>query len=203
MARKSSAIDPALLTLVRLLVWGSGLLTILHLLVAFRRLLPDNPLCPQTFDLATVSPLNAGVHQTGDHLCVAKASVGQVGLYAVSEVTPYAFAFVALVLFFRLLRTAATEGPFVELVPVRMRTLGYFAVLGGPVAWYVKLGAMWLLVKTMTSYYDHEWPGFGWSRWEERQPFPYLLLLVGLATVTFARVMRQGGEMRRDLEGTV
>ncbi|HEX3780818.1 MAG TPA: hypothetical protein VHX38_14215 [Pseudonocardiaceae bacterium] len=115
------------------------------------------------------------------------------------------FSFVVLLLFFRLLRTAAKQGPFHAVVPTRMRTLGLFVAIGGP------LTAIVANLLTDVLLY-HEYPpsigpdnlwGFPWITITDIGAYPWFILLVGLGTITFASIMRTGVRMREDLEGTI
>ena len=117
----------------------------------------------------------------------------------------YLFGFVALLLLSRLLATALRDGPFTEAVPQRLRTLGWFVAVGGPVATFVTGWSQVFLESSMVPQVEGK-PYFSLFSmpWEPMDnALPWSMLLTGLAAVIFGRIMREGVRMREDLEGTV
>jgi hypothetical protein len=115
------------------------------------------------------------------------------------------FCFVALLLLHRLLRTAG-QGPFQAAVALRMRTLGVFVAVGGPLTAVV---ADLLTVGVLNGEYlwtrmglDNLW-GFPWITVTGVGVYPWVMLIVGLGTIAFASIMRAGVQMREELEGTI
>jgi len=102
----------------------------------------------------------------------------------------------ALLLVFRLVRGAERDGIYTAATARRLRTLGWFLLIGAVVKMVVEMAAANRLLATMVT--NHvEW--IGPIFWET----PWAVLLTAAGLLTFARIMRIGVEMRDDLQGTV
>ncbi|WP_258341210.1 DUF2975 domain-containing protein [Saccharopolyspora gregorii] len=117
----------------------------------------------------------------------------------------YLFAAVALLLLTALLRTAVRHGAFTDPVPRRMTALGWFLVLGGPVAAAVTGWSRQALVASTVPAATPPDVFGGGQPWQAMSgnPFPWFAVLAGLAALIFSRIMREAVRMREDLAGTV
>jgi hypothetical protein len=102
----------------------------------------------------------------------------------------------ALVLAYRLFRGAERHGIYTTVTAGRLRTLGWFLLVGSVVATLIEMfAANWLLATVVTN----EISFFGPIHWD----VPLTLILTGTGVITFARVMRVGVGMRDELAATV
>jgi hypothetical protein len=189
-------------SLVGLLTVVGGLVLVGMVAAAVAVLLPGNQLCLNRG--GGFSGRGASTAAEGQHLCYLGTG-GKLGAIGIQLLWPI-FCFVALLLLFRLLRTAASQGPFDVVVATRMRTLGVFVAIGGPV---IAVAADLLTVWFLDSAYpwtnmgpDNLW-GFPWITSTGIGVYPWFMLIIGLGTIAFAGIMRAGVRMREDLEGTI
>ncbi len=136
------------------------------------------------------------VNTTGYRFFAGDPDVGQRLWYTLT-LLPSALLFGgALLLAYRLIRGAERDGIFTVATAARLRTLGWFLLIGGLAKMAVETVATNRLLTTMVAN-EVGWvrPGF----WQ----VPWTVLVTAAGLLTFARVMRIGAGMRRDLEGTV
>ncbi|RJQ82524.1 hypothetical protein D5S17_01745 [Pseudonocardiaceae bacterium YIM PH 21723] len=204
MATETKAIKPGLVRLVNLLFLLSLVALVLRLGFAVQNVGPGFLTCVDTRDaLAPIQPLFPGVTNSGGRLCDASPDLEQQFLLLVHRIAVPAFTCAVLWFLARWLRTAS-KGPFDQQVPVVMRGLGRLLTVGGVVAPLVQYLSAAYLIRTMTSFYDwRHLTTFGVVPFEFRESFSFTLVLVGLVMIAFAKIMRAGVEMRKDLEGTV
>ena len=136
------------------------------------------------------------VNTTGYRFFAGDPDVGQRLWYTLT-LLPSALLFGgALLLAYRLIRGAERDGIFTVATAARLRTLGWFLLIGGLAKMVVETVATNRLLTTMVvSEVGWMRPGF-WS-------IPWTVLVTAAGLLTFARIMRIGAEMRKDLEGTV
>ena len=192
-------------SLVGFLTLVGGLVLVGMVLAAVAVLLPGNKLCLNSWGgfYGSFSRQDGILSPEGQPVCHLGTgfTLAAIGIQLLWPL----FSFVALLLLFRLLRTASGQGPFHAAVPTRMRTLGVFVAIGGP------LTAIAANLLTDLVLY-HEYPpsigpdnlwGFPWITITDIGAYPWFILLVGLGTIAFASIMRAGVRMREDLEGTI
>lgn len=139
----------------------------------------------------------AAIHSEGAELCVPHADAGQHALAVLIGLPGPALFLGALYLLYRMLREAERAGVFGDRVAARLRTLGWF-LLVGQLARMVITGSATTYFVASVSKLDSGTPlGIGYWQWSVPT------LLAGLGTLTFARIMRVGARMREDLDGTV
>lgn len=102
----------------------------------------------------------------------------------------------ALLLAYRLVRGAERDGIYTAATAGRVRTLGWFLLIGAIVKMVVGVVAANRLLATMVTN-QVDW--IGPIRWQT----PWTVLLTAVGLLSFARIMRIGAEMRDDLQGTV
>jgi hypothetical protein len=197
-------------SLVGLLTLIGGLVLVGMVLAAVAVLLPGNKLCLNRGGgfYGNFAPQQGIPYAEGQPVCHLGTSMTLAAI-GIQVLWPL-FSFVALLLLFRLLRTASRQGPFHAAVPTRMRTLGVFVAIGGPltavaaslltnsILFHEPLSAM----SPWSWGQDNLW-GFPWIAITGIGVYPWFILLVGLGTITFASIMRAGVRMREDLEGTI
>lgn len=193
-------------SLVGLLTLVGGLVLVGMVVAAVAVLLPGNRLCLNRgggFYTNLFGQDGATVFE-GQHLCNLGTDwkLAAIGIQLLWPI----FCFVALLLLFRLLRTASAQGPFHVAVATRMRTLGAFVAIGGPL---IAVAADLLTVWALDGAYlwtnmgpDNLW-GFPWITITGIGVYPWFMLIIGLGTIAFAGIMRAGVRMREDLEGTI
>lgn len=101
-----------------------------------------------------------------------------------------------LLLAVRLVRGATREELFTTVTAARLRTLGWFVLAGGFVAWLLESQSRNWLVNTMVT---DEYVRFVGDDWD----IPVTALFLGAVLVSMGRIMRLSAEMRDELEGTV
>ncbi|MFF1919851.1 DUF2975 domain-containing protein [Streptomyces sp. NPDC058221] len=167
---------------------------------AASRLLDDGDVCVETGFWANATlgnelPVVRGVQGSGTltRLCQEHPSgmqrLGDIG----AQLPWYLFAFVALLLFSRLLGNVVEQGPFVAATAQRLRTLGWFVAVGAPLTALASGWSQSALVGSMAPVAGSG-PILDW---------PWPLLLTGLTAVIMGQAMREGARMREDLEGTI
>ncbi|WP_392674572.1 hypothetical protein [Streptomyces sp. LN785] len=98
----------------------------------------------------------------------------------------------------RLIQGASRRGVFTAWTAQHLRVAGWWLLVGCLVAAVVEAGAHAALLAALAR--DQTFDADSWlGDW---QP-PYALVLTALGLLTFARIMRAGVSMRKDLEGTV
>ncbi|HEX5995854.1 MAG TPA: DUF2975 domain-containing protein [Jiangellales bacterium] len=136
------------------------------------------------------------VNTTGYRLFTTHPDVGQRVWYTLT-LLPSSLLFIgALLLMYRLIRGAERDGIYTAATARRLRTLGWFLLIGAVVKMVVEMVAANRLLATMVAN-QVDW--FGPIYWET----PWAVLLTAAGLLSFARIMRIGAEMRDDLQGTV
>jgi Protein of unknown function (DUF2975) len=79
----------------------------------------------------------------------------------------------------------------------RLRALGWLLIAGGLAASITESAARLAIFTRLVRY-----PGLGWAD-PGQVTFSVTTLLIGLALVTAARIMRQGARMREELDATI
>ncbi|HEY2791613.1 MAG TPA: DUF2975 domain-containing protein [Micromonosporaceae bacterium] len=102
----------------------------------------------------------------------------------------------ALLLARRLLKRAQFDGIYTVDTARRLRTLGWFLVVGALARMVITAVANIQLAKSMVTNRDH-WGDL--SFWH----MPWLLLVFGATLMTIARIVRVGAQMNDELEATV
>ncbi|MGW7413478.1 DUF2975 domain-containing protein [Streptomyces sp. NPDC054863] len=163
-------------------------------------MLDDGAVCVQTgfwanASLADALPVGKGVEASSSaaRLCQDGPSVGQRAADLGGQLPWLLFASLALLLFSRLLKAVLEHGSFTEVVSQRLSLLGWFVVVGMPLAGLVVGWSQSWLVGSMAPV-----AGSG-----PTVSGPLELVLAGLAAVIMGKIMREGVRMREDLEGTV
>jgi hypothetical protein len=195
-------------SLVGFLTLVGGLVLLGMVLATVAVLLPGNKLCITRGGGFYGNFLSQGgiVSSEGQRLSLCNLGTGaKLGAIGIQLLWPL-FCVVALLLLLRLLRTAAGQGPFQAAVALRMRTLGVFVAVGGPLTavvadlltvWFLDGEYLWTRMGP-----DNLW-GFPWITVTGIGVYPWFMLVVGLGTIAFAGIMRAGVQMREDLEGTI
>ncbi|WP_234363117.1 DUF2975 domain-containing protein [Streptomyces formicae] len=168
---------------------------------AITHMLDDGAICVKTDFWANASlgpeglPVAEGVKATSStaRLCQDSPSTGQRAAELGGALPWLLFAAVAMLLFSRLLDGVVQKGPFTETVARRLSVLGWFVVVGMPVAGLVVGWSHSWLVGSMAPIVGSG-PTFAGSM---------EFVFAGLAAVIMGRIMRQGVRMREDLEGTI
>jgi hypothetical protein len=141
------------------------------------------------------------VTSSGVSFCTEHATAGQKLLNGLVQLSDLALLACVLFIVSRVIREAKRHGVFSDRLPRALRGLGWFIVLGGLVTMQVKASAQALLLNTLEppgyDAYQPAWLGVG--LWD----MPWATLLAGVGVLTFARIIRIGVTMRRDLEETV
>lgn len=133
-----------------------------------------------------------------DTVCVEHPGLSQQIAYLGHQLPDLLFAWGALVLLLRFLRTAAQEGPYADEVPGRLSVLGWFVLAGGAVSTLLfVLSQHFLRISLLGGVSSMDWLG----RWGTI--FPWWSIAAGIAALTFAYILRIGVRMREDLEGTI
>ncbi|WP_370063086.1 DUF2975 domain-containing protein [Streptacidiphilus sp. MAP5-3] len=145
----------------------------------------------------------AGLHTNGTsfaetfNVCAQHPSTGQTTLRTVAEATPMLFLLLGLALVVRLLDSAHHEGVYSLKVARRLRILGW-SLIGGELATsFAQAIANRQLLASLTQYH------LGFSAVMELWHLSWVLLLVGIGVLTFARIVRTGHEMRAELDGVI
>ncbi|GAA0966620.1 DUF2975 domain-containing protein [Actinocorallia libanotica] len=136
-------------------------------------------------------------------MCDDTPSMTQRALDSMTQAPGFLLYFTVFFLFFRLLRTAETDGPFSPLVAVRLRIIGWTLIVGGYLAHAVQDGMSAALVDTFAVPGDLMHNGIGLILLEGALTLPLPDLLTGLGLLTIARIMQVGARMRDDLAGVV
>lgn len=101
-----------------------------------------------------------------------------------------------LLLVHRLVRTTQTHGIYSREAVRRVRSLGWFILLGD-------LVAATLEAVMRGGVFAAQLPRLGWTSGLLTWHASFAVLLAGIGVITFARVMAVGAAMQEDLEGTV
>ncbi|WP_224059061.1 DUF2975 domain-containing protein [Streptomyces kanamyceticus] len=168
---------------------------------AVTHMLDDGAVCVRTDFWGNASlgpeglPVADGVKATSStaRLCQDGPSTGQRAADLGGQLPWLLFVALAMLLFSRLLDGVVKEGPFTETVARRLTVLGWFVVVGMPVASLVVGWSHSWLVASMAPIVGSG-PTFDG---------PMELVFAGLAAVILGRIMHQGVRMREDLEGTI
>jgi hypothetical protein len=141
--------------------------------------------------------MNAGVDvmTSGYRFCVASPSTAQRLWFTLQQLPATVAGVGGLVLALLFIRHAERHGLYAAGVAVRLRVLGWFLLAVTVVMPLVQQFATTRLTETMTT--GTSGPVDAAYHW------PWLTGLVGVAVLSFARIMRQGAVMREDLEGVV
>lgn len=132
---------------------------------------------------------------TSINICTNHPSAGQSALSTLNQTPSFLFFFCVLVLIGWLLREADKRGLYSALMPVQLRRLGWFLLVGGLVVMIAQGEAASHLAATML---DNVSP-WDLDYWQ----IPWATVLIALGVLSFARIMRIGSAMRDDLDGTV
>ena len=134
----------------------------------------------------------------GVKACVENPTWTQQLADVADQVPPALFSVAALLLLLRFLKTASKEGPYSTTVPGKLKTLGWFVLIGVPVSALIVALAHYSLRKSLGAAV----PSMDWlTEWNDT--FPWWAIVAGVTALTFARILRVGVEMAKDLEGTV
>jgi hypothetical protein len=101
-----------------------------------------------------------------------------------------------LLLLHRLLRRAQAEGLYSQQTARQLRTLGWYLISGCLIAETIEVMATGAVAASQTTYLD--WLSAA-NQWRPSMA----VLLAGVGLVTFARILKIGISMRKDLEGLV
>lgn len=134
----------------------------------------------------------------GVQACVENPTGTQRLADVADQVPPALIEVAALLLLLRFLKTASREGPYSPTVPDKLKSLGWFVLIGVPVSALIVAVAHYSLRTSMGAAV----PSMDWlSEWNTT--FPWWAIAAGITALTFARILRVGVEMAEDLEGTV
>lgn len=148
---------------------------------------------------APVSEVVDGVRSTlgTATLCDEHPTLIQKVLRVLNELPSILVLVVSLVLAVSMFRAASSEGVFTDRLATRIRTLGWFILLGELVATLTEaLSQIWLAQTMMTTSIQA-------NAWLSEWRIPLLSVFFGAALLSFSRVIRTSARMRVDLEGTV
>jgi hypothetical protein len=137
-----------------------------------------------------------GVNTIGYRLAVIHPNAGQRFWYTLGELPAFVLFAGVLMLAYWLIRGTERHGLFTSATAARLRTLGRFLLFGALAKTVVEMAATNRLLASMIA--SH----VGWvypSSWQ----IPWILLMVGAAVLTCARIMRIGAEMHDELQGIV
>lgn len=130
-------------------------------------------------------------------ICVDDPTGGQRGLGVLTNAPTTGCYLGALFLLSRLIRQSERRGIHTIATSTRLRALGYFLLVGAPLATLVESFARTTLLRTAVTY---EPGAFSFVRdWD----LPWWAVFTGLGLIAFAKIMRTSAEMREELEGTV
>lgn len=138
----------------------------------------------------------ASVNTTGYRFFAADPDVEQRVWYTLTLLPGSVLFIGALLLVYRLVRGAERDGVYTAATARRLRTLGWFLLVGALVKMAVETAAANRLLATMVT------NQVGWITpifWQ----IPWTVLLTAAGLLSFARIMRIGAEMRDELQGTV
>lgn len=130
-------------------------------------------------------------------LCTKEATLGQQVLKTLTDAPNALFYGVALVLLWRLLKSAKRNGPFHAGNATRVRFLGWWLVVGGILAASTQTLATNLLTATMMV------PTSAPTWWDGLPGLPMSSVLTGLGLIVVAQIVKAGAQMHDDLVGTV
>jgi hypothetical protein len=132
----------------------------------------------------------------GLRLFDATPDLAQQIWYAMTRLSDTTLLLAALVLTFHLIRRTRRDGLYSTATARRLRVLGWVLVAGSLAGMVVTSLARNQLLATMVN------EDVGWLH-PITPDAPWTVLLTGAGILTFARIMRIGVAMRKDLEGTV
>ncbi|MFD9891934.1 hypothetical protein ACFWY9_21540 [Amycolatopsis sp. NPDC059027] len=131
-------------------------------------------------------------------LCVEQPSAGQRFAHIGDQLPQVVFIVGALIVLLHFLKTATRNGPYADVVPGKLRGLGWYLLIGGPVLAMISALARFFLRRSMVT----DLPSGSWfSDWVGS--LPWWAIVAGAAALSFARILRIGSRMREDLEGTI
>jgi len=135
----------------------------------------------------------------GYTLCQEEVSTAQSLADAGLDLPTFLFMTVALVLLARLLWTAADPGPYAARVPGRLRTLGWFVLIAGPLSDLIEKYCEAFLRQSMLAADEPYQVWFqGWT-----QDFPFVYVFTGLGVLFLSRLLRIDVRMGEDMERTI
>ncbi|MEU3274377.1 hypothetical protein ABZ639_26340 [Saccharomonospora sp. NPDC006951] len=134
----------------------------------------------------------------GASVCVGDPTLAQQAAGLGQQLPRAVVALIALVLLLRFLSTAAMQGPYAATVPRALASLGWFVLIGVPIAGLLLAVSGFVL---RSGFFSRS-PGNGWSA-EWFASFPWWSIAAGVTALTFAWILRIGVRMREDLEGTI
>ncbi|MFE0023821.1 hypothetical protein [Amycolatopsis sp. NPDC059021] len=151
-----------------------------------------------TGDLGT--SLKPGVKASANvtNLCAEPPSAGQRFARIGDQLPPGVFIVGALIVLLHFLKTATRKGPYSDVVPGKLRWLGWYLLIGGPVLAMISALARFFLRRSMVTDLSS---GSWFSDWVGE--LPWWAIVAGAAALSFARILRIGSRMREDLEGTI
>jgi hypothetical protein len=139
---------------------------------------------------------DVSANTTGFRLFVEHADAGQRFWFTLT-LLPGSVLFVgALLLAYRLIRSAQRDGIHTSNTAHRLRVLGWFLLAGSAVRAVVEMVAANRLLATMVT------NPVGWIG-PIPSDFPWAVGLTAIGVLTFARIIRIGAEMRDELASTV
>jgi len=130
-------------------------------------------------------------------MCVNSPTFGQRLLETLTQLPTFLALIGALLLAWRLIRSAGRDGIFTERTANRLRGLGWFVLAGELTATLIESVARHWLANTMLRDPVPQLSFLG--DWD----LPVLALFLGAVLISMARIMRISAAMHKDLEGTV
>ncbi|MFD7259954.1 DUF2975 domain-containing protein [Streptomyces sp. NPDC059874] len=130
--------------------------------------------------------------------CAVSASAYQRTLSTLGELPWMLMLVGGLLLLNMLLRTAGRDGVYTRDSATRMRRLGWWLIVGSVTAEVAQANAQAALLATLT----REAPYSAFS-WFDLWTAPYLAVFIGLSLLVFSSVIRNGSDMREDIEATI
>jgi hypothetical protein len=160
----------------------------------------DAPPVSTTFAITEQLPgLREGVTSsvTGATICTTHPTTAQRLLTFSADLPVHLFHLVALLLVLFLISSAERNGVHTRHTAQRLRSIGWFIAIGGPIASLLSAVLTNLLLRSFVDYGPEVMRvGADWA-------FSWWVVLTGLGMVSFGRIMRSSADMREELEGTV
>ncbi|ASR37268.1 hypothetical protein BAY61_22265 [Prauserella marina] len=189
--------------ITRVVTWGIGLAALAVAIAGVAALgwLPGTGAKPVCTDAAGgAGPLASGAYSTrgGARVCVDDPTFAQQAAGLGQQLPQAIVTLIALVLLLRFLRAAAREGPYAASVPRALSSLGWFVLIGVPLAGLLLAVSGFVL---RGGFFVGS-PGDGWPA-DWFGSFPWWSIAAGVTALTFAHILRIGVRMREELEGTI
>lgn len=132
--------------------------------------------------------------------CALHPGAAQQALYQAASLSDVALWACILLLAWRIITVARRAGPFTPAVATAMRRLGWVVLVGSLAAAFMRTLITDLLLDTMLTLPDSQFPNLAWEPVKAIVPGP---ALAGAALLTFARIVRLGAAMDDEIKGTV